>query len=144
MGYFNNSFTNIVIMKNLVLFTFLIFTITGLLTPSIFSSSFASPEDAPGRSEGTKTANGCDKGTAKNNPNCNTSPPTISVCDFNEDGIITTSELKIILPTETDVYIQNYLIYYAEYNAKGKANGVIDTAKEITELNLLLSPPYQC
>jgi hypothetical protein len=57
-------------MKKLLLFVFLAFTITGLLTPSIFSSSFASSSDAPGRDKGTKTANGCDNGTAKNNPNC--------------------------------------------------------------------------
>ena len=71
-------------MKNLILFTFLAFTITGLLTPSIFSNSFASPEDAPGRDQGTKTANGCDNGTAKNNPNCGTTEPP---SDSDNDGI---------------------------------------------------------
>lgn len=63
-------------MKNIILFGFLAFAITGLLTPSMFSSSFASPEDAPGRDQGKKTATGCDKGTAKNNPNCGTTEPS--------------------------------------------------------------------
>ncbi|HSB83741.1 MAG TPA: hypothetical protein VLD64_04575, partial [Nitrosarchaeum sp.] len=69
-------------MKKLLLFVFLAFTITGLLTPSIFSSSFASPSDAPGRDKGTKTANGCDNGKAKHNPNCQIGP-----LDSDGDGI---------------------------------------------------------
>jgi len=69
-------------MKNIVIFLILAFAITGLLTPSIFSSSFASPEDAPGRDKGTKTAKGCDNGTAKNNPNC-----SVGSLDTDNDGI---------------------------------------------------------
>jgi len=77
-------------MNKIILFAFLVFTITGLLTPSIFSSSFASSADAPGRDKGTKTANGCYNGTAKNNPNCMT--------DTDGDGIPDDEDACIDLP----------------------------------------------
>ena len=84
-------------MKNTLIFAFLVFALTGLLTPSLMSDSFAGTEN-PGRDQGTKTANGCEKGTAKNNPNCEnggTEPPTgqLTACDLDANGSITNIEL---------------------------------------------------
>jgi hypothetical protein len=82
-------------MKNIVIFLILAFAITGLLTPSMFSSSFASPEDAPGRDKGTKTAKGCDNGTAKNNPNC-----SVGSLDTDNDEIPDNLDACIYQPVE--------------------------------------------
>ncbi len=82
-------------MKKFVLFLILAITITGLLSPSILSNSFASPEDAPGRDQGTKTAAGCDKGTAKNNPNCGTTEPP---GDSDNDGIPDSEDACPLIP----------------------------------------------
>jgi len=68
------------IMSNLLLFAFLAFSLTGMLTPSLVSDSFADTEN-PGRDQGKKTANGCDKGKTQKNPNCGTNG------DSDRDGI---------------------------------------------------------
>ncbi|MBS3922998.1 MAG: hypothetical protein KGZ37_07640 [Nitrosarchaeum sp.] len=129
-------------MKNIILFGFLAFAITGLLTPSILSDSFASPEDAPGRDQGTKTASGCDKGTAKNNPNCNGSS-TPNPCS-GDDGIITSTELAIYLGwTESEA---TALITIAEINAgtKSNLNNQIDNSFELRQLNNILPNGFPC
>ena len=73
-------------MKNIFVFGFLVFALMGLLVPSLMIDSFAGT-DNQGRDKGTKTANGCEKGTAKNNPNCDdgTTPPPGT--DTDNDGI---------------------------------------------------------
>ena len=132
-------------MKNLILFTFLTFIITGLLTPSIFSSSFASPEDAPGRDQGTKTANGCDNGTAKNNPNCddgsNGSDP-FTQCDTHEPiGMIDAADVKQWYDVggyPITLAQAQLIIDSVESKTNDPTNGLIDTRVELREFNTIL------
>ena len=73
-------------MKNLFLFAFLVFALTGLLAPSTMSDVFS---DKGGNEKAQGDPQGCDneKGKdAQQNPNCNgTSPP--GDIDTDGDGI---------------------------------------------------------
>ena len=132
-------------MKNLGLFVFLIFAITGLMIPSIISDSSAST-DNNGRDQGTKTANGCNNGTAKNNPNCTSDVGPFTLCDGYDsdsghafDGSIDKDEITDWIndhgiPVDDGIVSKNILAF--EENAKpSNPNEVIDTENELVLLN---------
>ena len=97
-------------MKNLILFAFLAFALTGLLTSSI-SDSFADTENN-GRDKGTKTAKGCDNGKGKasaSNPNCGNGTGTgcditTDLEDCDNDGIPNTIDA---CPNFTNIHFVN-------------------------------------
>ena len=135
-------------MKNLLLFAFLAFSLTGMLTPSLVSDSFAGTEN-PGRDQGKKLANGCEKGKQpKNNPNCDPETeecPTgqhrdesgncvpdvepFTACDTNGDGVIDLAELDAAVGADKDT------MAFIEGVDPLDDNGVIDTQTELNTLN---------
>jgi len=79
-------------MKNLVLFTFLAFTILGLLSPNM--SELFADKGGNGKSQGEPK--GCDNNKGKDaikNPNCSDSTPNTVNCTYGEDNEITTQDL---------------------------------------------------
>jgi len=81
---------------------------------------------------GNGLANGCDKGTAKNNPHCDGSGGTIadSPCNFNGDAVITAQEL-VDTGRALNIGDANTAIITAE---GGTGNGIIDTQAELDSL----------
>jgi len=130
-------------MKRLVLFALLAFTITGLLTPSVISDSFADSETAPGRGQGEKTANGCYKDNnsnqAKNNPNCSgtTNTSQFTACDVDpEDGSISAQELLDYANAAGGSYTLDHVMNnWMTVDVDG--NG-IDTRSELRNLNNII------
>ncbi|MHA7733527.1 hypothetical protein [Nitrosopumilus sp. S6] len=126
-------------MKNLATFAFLAFALTGLLTVSVIPGSFADTEN-PGRDKGTKTANGCDKGTAKNNPNCDgtSTGGGFSDCDnITVDNVIDAEELAAHMNWTLDTAISIIIIIEAEAGKQSDNDGTISTSGELRKLNTL-------
>lgn len=126
------------------MFAVLAFAITGLVAPAM-SSAFADT-DNNGRDKGTKTAKGCDNGTAKNNPNCNdggsgTTDP-FTICDNNPvDGKISDVELAAALDISLADAQNDISTVESAAGSKGQdKNGAIDTLAELEALTALLLP----
>lgn len=123
-------------MKNLVLFTFLAFTILGLLSPNM-SELFA---DKGGNDKSQGEPKGCDNNKGKDavkNPNCSDSTPNTVNCTYGEDNEITLPDLMTALDI-TDTFAQS-IIATAENANPDENDQIVNNELEFVSLNNFLS-----
>ena len=89
------------------------------------------------------TANGCEKGVAKNNPHCNGSGG-FTDCDTDLSGAIEKAEIVALgfTSAQADSILANaeLLVVSPDTNMNGK----IDTTDELAHLNSFLAPADDC